>query len=56
MEHITKEELQKIYYENTNDVAADMLNVSKITLVDMIKRAGIKPKGKSNRLKYNIVN
>lgn len=56
MENITKKDLQKIYYDHTNDVAAEMLKVSKITLIDMVKRAGIEPKGKSNRLKYNIIN
>ena len=55
MENITKEDLQKIYYDNTNDVAAELLKVSKITLIDMVKRAGIEPKGKNNRLKYNII-
>ena len=52
---ISKEELKKIYYDNTNLEAAEILGVSKTTLIEMINRAGIKRKEKGNKSKYEIV-
>ena len=52
---ITKEQLEKIYKENTNSTACEILGVSKITFMGMIERAGIRKKGKGNKNKYEIV-
>lgn len=54
MNEMTKEELEKLYYETTNDKVCEILGVSKCTLVSMLNRAGIKLKGKGSRLKWNI--
>lgn len=52
---ITKQELKRVYYNNTNLKAAEILKVSKTTLIEMVNRAGIKRKGKGNKSKYDIV-
>jgi len=52
---VTKEELEKIYMDNTNKEAADILGVSNVTLIEMIKRAGIELKGKGYPNNYEIV-
>ena len=52
---ISRDELEKIYYDNTNLRAAEILEVSKVTLIEMIDRAGIKRKEKGNKSKYEIV-
>lgn len=44
-----KDELEKIYRENSLYEACKILNVSKVTLIRYVKKAGIKPKGKGNR-------
>ena len=54
-ENITKEQLQKIYEENTNDKACEILGVSKVTFIKMIDDSGIKRKGKGYAQKYLIV-
>lgn len=54
-DNITKEELRKIYYQNTNEEAAKKLDVSKVTLIKMIADAGIEPKGKGYAQKYLVV-
>lgn len=46
---ITKEQLEKIYRENSFKEACEILNISSMTLLKYIKLAGIKPKGKGNR-------
>ena len=58
-------ENQKYYYiklkdhyfeqDNTNKEAADILGVSNVTLIEMIKRAGIELKGKGYPNNYEIV-
>lgn len=45
---ITKEQLEKIYRENSLKNACKILNVSHMTLLKYIKLAGISPKGKGN--------
>jgi len=45
---ITKEELEKLYYNNTNSYVCEELDISKVTLIKYIKQAGITPKGKGN--------
>ena len=52
---VSKEELEKIYMENTNEQAAEILGVSKVTLIEMIKRAGIEQKGRGYPNNYEIV-
>lgn len=46
---ITKEQLEKIYRENSLKNACKILNVSHMTLLKYIKLAGISQKGKGNR-------
>jgi|AntAceMinimDraft_17_1070374.scaffolds.fasta_scaffold103202_3 maleate cis-trans isomerase len=53
--NITKEELQKIYYENNNFDAAFLLGVSKVTLIKMVTDAGIELKGKGYAQKYFVL-
>ena len=53
--NISKEELEKIYFDNTNEDAAEILGVSKVTLIKMINDAGIDQKGKGYAQKYLIV-
>lgn len=56
MKQITKAELENIYRNSTNKEAMDTLGVSLPTLLSMLKRAGIKPKGKGNKgVKIKIV-
>jgi hypothetical protein len=43
---MNKEELEKLYYSNNNDVVAKRLGMSVVTLNKIIKQAGIKQKGK----------
>lgn len=52
--NISKEELEKIYLDNTNDKAAEILQVSKVTLIKMINDAGIEQKGKGYAQKYIV--
>lgn len=55
MQDISKKELEKVYYDNTNQKAMEILNVSQGTLISMIKNAGLPLKGKSGgKRKYNI--
>lgn len=42
---ISKEELAKIYYKYNQVEGAKQLNVSPTTMIDYVKRAGIKMKG-----------
>ena len=46
---ITKEKLEKLYHSMSNDELCKKLGVSKMTLSNYIKKAGIEPKGKGNR-------
>lgn len=48
---LTKEELERIYKENTNKKAAKRLNVSIPTMIDIIKEAGIELKGRGGHNK-----
>jgi len=52
---ISKEELEKIYYEHPNFDAAFLLGISEITLVKIVKEAGIKTKGKGYARKYFVI-
>ena len=52
---VSKEELEKIYMENTNEQAAEILGISTVTLNKMIKRADIELKGKGYPNNYEIV-
>lgn len=52
---ISKKELEKIYTENLNKKAAEILGISKSTLFNMIKRCGILPKGKGNRTLHHKI-
>lgn len=52
---ISKTELEKIYFEKSNDEVCKILGISKPTLVTYIKKAGIKPKGKGNRNSKSIL-
>ncbi len=46
MQKITKQELQKMYDTMKNKDIAEKLGVSTTTLISLLKRAGIKMKGK----------
>jgi transcriptional antiterminator len=50
MTEITKEQLRKLYYENTNEEVCRVLGVTKATLISYLKKAGIKLKGKGGGL------
>ena len=52
---ISKEELEKIYYGHTNSEAAFILEISKVTLIKIVKEAGIKTKGKGYARKYFVL-
>lgn len=55
MNNLTKSELERIYYENTNDKAAEILGITKATMIKYIKESGIVMKGKGVTLrKLNI--
>ena len=55
MQDISKTELAKVYYDNTNQNAMKILEVSQGTLISMVKNAGLPLKGKSGgKRKYNI--
>ena len=45
LKKITKSELEKIYYSNTQEKAAKILGVSEITMRKYVKEMGIKMKG-----------
>lgn len=49
MNKISKEELEKLYSESTNAEACMKLQVTEVTLLSMVDRAGIPRKGKGNR-------
>lgn len=52
---ITKEEFKMLYYSMTNDELAEDLNVTKQTVFELVKKFGIKPKGKGYHRKINII-
>ncbi len=55
MKDITKEELSKIYYFNTNKEAMKILGVCQDTLISMVKNAGLQLKGKAyGKRKYTV--
>ncbi len=45
MKAITVEELEKIYRENSNEKAAEILEISVTTLLRYIRKCGIEEKG-----------
>jgi DNA-binding NtrC family response regulator len=53
---ITKQELEEIYYNNTNKKTAKILKISTTTLNKHIKRAGItfKGRGKGSAKKFKL--
>jgi len=54
-EKLSKEKLEKIYYEHSNFDAAFLLGISEITLVKIVNDAGIKTKGKGYARKYFVI-
>jgi predicted DNA-binding protein (UPF0251 family) len=46
MIEISKKELEDLYWNNTNEYAAEKLGVSQVTLLRYIDEAGIEHKGK----------
>lgn len=56
MKTISKENLEKIYKENTNDKAAEILGISVPTMLKYVKQAGIEIKGAGAHNKaYTVV-
>ena len=53
-DNISKEELEKIYTENTNKEAAELLGISTVTLIKLVNDAGIEQKGKGYAQKYFV--
>lgn len=56
MEKISKDELEKLYRENTNKDVCQKLDISHVTLIKMIEDAGIekKEKGGGFTKKYEV--
>lgn len=54
MKKITRDELEELYRNNTNDDVCAILGVSKVTLLTYLKEAKIKLKGKGNNRKFEI--
>lgn len=52
---ITRQDLEKIYYENTNQQAAKILKISMTTLTKYIKQNDIKLKGSGRIKKQNKI-
>lgn len=52
---ISKEELERIYMSNTNNEAAEILGVSIVTLLSLVRRAGIPEKGRGYPNNYEII-
>ena len=52
MKTITRRELEKLYRENTNKYVCDLLGITKVTLVTLLKKNNIPLKGKGNRFGY----
>jgi len=50
---ITKAELERIYNSNTNQKAAEILDISIVTLLKMIDENGIQKKGSGNKYSTN---
>ena len=48
---ITKQELEKIYWENSNKKACEILKITNATLTKYLKQNKIKLKGSGNRNK-----
>ena len=56
MKKISKEELELMYRNNTNEHCCSVLGVSKATFIRYLSDAGISLKGKGSRKKYQIGN
>ena len=52
---ISKKELERMYYGNTNKDVCQRLGISTPTLIDLLKRTGIKLKGKGQANKIEVV-
>jgi len=53
---ITKNELEKIYYENKNQIVCERLNISHPTLIKKLKENNIALKGKgAGNIKLTII-
>jgi hypothetical protein len=48
---ITKQQLEKIYLENSNKKACEILKITNATLIKYLKQFNIKLKGSGNRNK-----
>lgn len=55
MIQITKQELEKIYYQHTNEQAAKLLKISTTTLTKYVKQCGIALKGQGRTKKQNKI-
>jgi len=57
MNKISKEKLEKLYRENTNEYVCEQLGISHVTLIKMIEDAGIKKKEKGGGFtqKYKVI-
>lgn len=55
MSEITKEDLQKLYYEHTAKEAADKLGISTSCLYEYLKQKNIPHKGRGRKRKINII-
>ena len=51
MKRISKEKLQDLYYNHTNEEVANMLGITKVTLIKYVRDAGIPMKGKGMHLR-----
>lgn len=52
---ITKEELEQIYWENSNKKACEILKITNATLTKYLKQNKIKLKGSGNRNKESKI-
>ena len=52
---ITKQELEKIYWENSNKKACEILKITNATLTKYLKQNKIKLKGSGNRNKESKI-
>lgn len=55
MSEITKEDLQKLYYEHTAKEAADKLGISTSCLYEYLNQYKIPHKGRGRKRKINII-
>jgi len=52
---MTKKDLEEMYHNNDNKTVAKSLNISVPTLLKLVNKAGIRPKGKGNSTRIEIV-